>query len=145
MAGKFVMFTLRIYNEMKEGMSYTKFVQVQESEIHGKGIFTTADIQCGKDIMVIKGEVISEEECIRREENENNVYIFWNEINYIDVNNTDVIKYINHKCDCNCEVDEGDETSLTLIASRDIKTGEELTIDYGYDEIYEYCKCEYCI
>jgi hypothetical protein len=95
--------------------------------------------------MLIKGEVISEEECIRREDDENNVYIFWNDINYIDVNNTVVIKYINHKCDCNCEVDEGDESSLKLIASRDIKTGEELTIDYGYDEIYEYCKCKYCI
>jgi hypothetical protein len=126
-------------------LNYTEFVKVQESEIHGKGIFTIVDIPCGKDIMLIKGEVISEEECIRREDDENNVYIFWNDINYIDVNNTDVIKYINHKCDCNCEVDEGDESSLKLIASRDIKTGEELTIDYGYDEIYEYCKCKYCI
>ena len=62
----------------------TKYVNVQESDIHGKGIFTTADIPSGKDIMLIKGEVISEEECIRREEDENNVYIFWNEINYID-------------------------------------------------------------
>jgi uncharacterized protein len=126
-------------------LNYTEFVNVQESDIHGKGIFTTVDIPCGKDIMLIKGEVISEEECIRREDDENNVYIFWNEINYIDCNNTDVIKYINHKCDCNCEVDEGDETSLKLIASRDIKNGEELTIDYGYDEIYQYCQCEYCI
>jgi SET domain-containing protein len=138
-------FAVQVFNELKDCMCFSEFVRVQESEIHGRGIFTTADIPCGKNIMVIKGEVISEEECIRREENENNVYIFWNEINYIDVNNTDVIKYINHKCDCNCEVDEGDESSLKLIASRDIKIGEELTIDYGYDEIYEYCQCQYCI
>ena len=26
-----------------------------------------------------------------------------------------------------------------------IKKDEELTIDYGYDEIYEYCNCDKCI
>ena len=70
---------------------------------------------------------------------------YLNPVGYSIAGNEDVIKYINHRCDCNCEVDEGDEYSLKLIASRDIKRGEELTIDYGYDEIYEYCQCQYCI
>jgi hypothetical protein len=94
--------------------------------------------------MIISGEVISGDECERREEEENNVYIFWNGDNYIDTSNTDKIKYINHKCDFNCDVIERDEESLYLTAYRDIKKGEELTIDYGYDEIYEYCNCTLC-
>ena len=123
---------------------YNKYVEVRDSSIHGKGIFTIVDIPAGNNILIIKGEVISELECIRREDEENNVYIFWNNDNYIDVNNSEVIKYINHKCDCNCEVDDNDEASLMLVAFKDINAGEELTIDYGYEEIYDACQCVYC-
>ncbi|MGE5458099.1 MAG: SET domain-containing protein [Methanococcaceae archaeon] len=119
-------------------------VEVKESDIHGKGIFAVADIPSGTPVMVIEGEVISEKECIRREEEENNVYIFWNGDSYIDTANTDVIKYINHNCDCNCEVLDRDDNSLLLSSIRDIKAGEEITIDYGYDEIYQSCNCNDC-
>jgi len=123
--------------------NYENFVTVKPSPIHGKGIFTTVDIPAGSDIMLIDGEVISEEECIRRED-EGNVYIFWNEDSYIDTFDTQKIKYINHKCDFNCEVLEADNNGLKLAAHRDIIAGEELTIDYGYDEIYEACRCALC-
>jgi uncharacterized protein len=118
-------------------------LEAKESDIHGKGIFTTVNIPEGEIIMIIDGDVISGDECERREEL-GNVYIFWNGDTYIDVENTDKIKYINHKCDYNCEIGDRDESSLYLIASRDILAGEELTIDYGYEEIYEVCKCSYC-
>lgn len=120
------------------------FVIVKESEIHGYGIFAGKDISEGSAIMEIRGEVISEEECVRREDEEGNVYIFWNDTNYIDVAKTDKIKYINHECDCNCGVEENDEESLLLVAVKDIKEGDELCIDYGYDEIYDYCSCKSC-
>ncbi len=127
-----------------QAKDYEKFIHVKESPIHGKGIFTSVDIPEGSHIMVIQGDVISGNECERREEEENNVYIFWNGDTYIDTVNTEKIKYINHLCDCNCDVIDRDENSLWLIAYRDIKAGEELTIDYGYDEIYEWCKCALC-
>ena len=57
---------------------------------------------------------------------------------------TDKIKYINHNCNFNCDVIERNENSLSLIAYRNIKAGEELTIDYGYEEIYKDCKCKKC-
>jgi uncharacterized protein len=122
---------------------FEDLLEAKESAIHGKGIFTTVDIPEDSIIMVISGDVISGDECERREEL-GNVYIFWNGDTYIDVENTDKIKYINHNCDCNCEVDDNDDSSLFLIASRNISAGEELTIDYGYEEIYEMCKCSFC-
>ncbi len=125
---------------------FEDFVYVKDSGIHGKGLFSSVKIKEGKTIMVIKGEVISGDECERREEEDNNVYIFWNGDDcYIDTANTDKIKFINHKCEYNCEVADGDKTSLLLVAARDIEPNEELTIDYGYEEIYEFCRCEKCI
>ncbi len=125
-------------------MDNDDFVKVMESGIHGKGLFASANIRRGRNIMVISGEVIDENECVRREDEENNVYIFWNENYYIDTANTEKIRYINHNCNSNCEVTHRDEFTLFLTALNDIKAGDELTIDYGYDEIYDYCKCSRC-
>ncbi|HEX2983860.1 MAG TPA: SET domain-containing protein [Ignavibacteriales bacterium] len=122
----------------------SKFVEVKYSPIHGYGIFSARNFKSGEKILIISGEVISEDECVRREEEENNVYIFWNANNYIDVSGTEKIKYINHSCDPNCEPMERDEESLYLVAYKDIVSGEELTIDYDYPEIYEECRCAEC-
>ncbi|MBU1096585.1 MAG: SET domain-containing protein [Bacteroidetes bacterium] len=123
---------------------WDNFVAVKYSPIEGQGIFAVADIPSDELIMVISGDVISGEECERREEEENNVYIFWNGEYYIDTANTDKIKFINHSCEPNCDVLDRDASTLNLVAKRNIKSGEELTIDYGYDEIYEMCRCEIC-
>lgn len=123
---------------------WDNFVTVKYSPIEGRGIFATTDIPRDELVMVISGEVISGEECERREEEENNVYIFWNGEYYIDTAKTDKIKFINHSCEPNCDVLDHDESTLNLVAKRNIKSGEELTIDYGYDEIYEMCRCEIC-
>ncbi len=127
------------------GRDFEEFVVVKRSGIHGKGIFTSVDIPKGSKIMDIKGEVIDGDECERREEEEDNVYIFWNGDDcYIDTAKTKKIKYINHDCDFNCDVVDNGKGGLMLIAYRNIKAGEELTIDYGYDEIYENCGCDEC-
>ena len=96
--------------------------------------------------MKITGEIISGDECERREDEENNVYIFWqDDETYIDTANTKKIKFINHNCDYNCEVEEDDEGNLVLVADKQIKAGDELTIDYGYEDIYHDCSCYGCI
>lgn len=129
---------------MSAQKSWEKFVKVKKSAIHGKGIFADADIPKGALVMMITGEVIDGDECLRREYEEDNVYIFWNGDTYIDTAKTKKIKYINHDCNPNCIVDDGDESSLKLIADRNIAKGEEITIDYGYEEIYEDCRCSSC-
>ncbi len=120
-------------------------IVVKDSNLHGKGLFTLSDIPQRTVIMKIIGDEIDENECIRRENEEDNVYIFYKDENkYIDTINSDKIKFINHNCDCNCYIDEDDEGNLILVALRNISVGEELTIDYGYDEIYSSCSCNSC-
>jgi len=123
---------------------WEEFVVVKNSKIHGKGIFAAANIPEEELVMVIKGELITGKECEKREEEDNNVYIFWNGRYYIDTVNTKKIKYINHDCEPNCYVDDRDKESLNLISLREIKKGEEITMDYGYEEIYDNCTCQTC-
>ena len=119
-------------------------IVVMDSDIHGKGIFASVDIPKNAVVMPVEGEIISPEECVRREEEEHNVYIFWNDTHYIDTAQTDKIRFINHSCDPNCIVGETDSNTLQLISCRKISSGEEITIDYGYQEIYEQCGCSAC-
>ena len=120
-----------------------ELITVKESPVHGKGLFAKIDIPEDKTVMLIEGEIIDENECVRREEEENNVYIFWNGDHYIDSTN-EVIMYINHDCEPNCIVDEIEGNRLGIYAVRPIQAGEEITIDYGYDEIYDGCNCLTC-
>ena len=122
----------------RQNNTYYNSLTVTESLLHGKGLFTTVDIPKDHIVIIIEGEVISGEECERREEEENNVYIFDNEPFYIDTSATEKIKFINHSFEPNCYVEEKDEHSLYLIAEKDIKAGEELTIDYDYDGVEEF-------
>nr|WP_319776222.1 SET domain-containing protein [uncultured Sphaerochaeta sp.] len=124
--------------------SFENSVVVKKSKIHGKGIFASQTIPPNELVMVISGEVISGKECERREWEDDNVYIFWNGRTYIDTIKTKKIKYINHDCDPNCEVLARDKESLNLVSSREIKKGEEISMDYGYEEIYENCNCKTC-
>ena len=135
-----------IYRDMTNNYKkiYDDALFVKPSEIHGTGLHTSVDIKSDELITIITGEVIDGDECERREEEEDNVYIFYNgEDCYIDTSNNK-FRHLNHHCEYNCEVEDGDENYLLLVAARDISAGEELTIDYGYEEIYEYCNCSRC-
>ncbi len=131
------------------------YILVKNSSIHRKGVFAKKDIPKDTKIIEYVGEKISRAEADRRgeevlEKSKNHtvnggVYIFeLNKRQDIDGNvpyNT--AKWINHSCDPNCEVDiiRG---HIWVISLKNIKKGEELTYNYGYDlENYEEhsCKC----
>lgn len=57
--------------------------------------------------------------------------------------------YINHACDPNTEA-EIEDGRIMIYATRDIASGEELTIDYGEEYFNEFiepagCKCRSCL
>jgi len=117
---------------------------VKDSSVHGMGLFSTIEHKEGQIITIISGELINGEECVKRED-EGNVYIFYkDEDEYIDASSHSQLRYLNHSCDYNCDIDEDDNGNLILFAVADIQSGEELTIDYGYEEIYDYCSCSDC-
>ena len=102
------------------------------------------DIKTDTRILPYVGEKISKDESTRRLA-QGNVYIFtFNE--YLDIDGKtlkNTARYINHSCDSNCEVELTSRT-IWIVASRDIRAGEELTYNYGY-EVKDYmehpCSC----
>ena len=121
-----------------------EYIRVDYSSVHGKGLFAIKNITEGTLICYIEGEVIDEDECVRRENDENNEYIFWqDDERYIDVSKNK-LRYLNHDCTPNCFVEETDDDRLYLVTEKYINAGEEITIDYDHEDVLEYCTCEKC-
>ncbi len=138
------------------------FIIVRKSRIHGTGVFARTDIPEGTRVIEYVGKKITKAESDRiydiaweksqyGNNNKGIVYIFTlNKRHDIDGSvwwNT--AKYINHSCDPNCEIDiiRG---HVWTIAMSDIKKGEEILYNYGYDfDAYEdhpcHCGSRRCI
>lgn len=128
--------------------------KVKTSKIHGRGLYATADIEKDADIIQYVGEKITKKESTKRaleweesarKSGEGLVYIFELDDKYdIDGRLGDnPARYMNHSCDGNCEAINYDG-EIWIVARRDIKKGEELVYDYGYDMEHfldHPCKC----
>jgi SET domain-containing protein len=117
---------------------------VGKSRIAGKGLFSAQDIQKGTRILQYIGEKITKAESEKRLD-QGNAYIFaFNDHSDIDgkvLRNK--ARYINHSCAPNCAVHTTSRT-IWIVALRDIKAGEELTFNYGYEldsEMEQPCTC----
>jgi uncharacterized protein len=129
------------------------YVTFKKSNIHSTGGFAKRDIRKGTKVIEYVGDHINEKEMERREEITNKahkknkangaVYCFEMKKNhYIDGNVWyNSAKNLNHSCDPNCEADiiKG---RIWILALRNIKKGEELTYNYGYE--LEDCKDHPC-
>jgi len=114
------------------------------SAIHGTGGYARRDITSGTRVIEYVGEKITKAESLRRCEQDNQ-YIFTLDDEFdLDGNVPwNPARFINHSCAPNCEA-ELDEGRVWVLALRDIKAGEELTFNYGYDlEDYREhpCRC----
>ena len=116
----------------------------KDSKIHASGLFARADIESGTKIIQYKGLKITKAQsdkiadvhidANKKEGTVGAVYIFTLNDRY-DINGKvawNLAKFINHSCDPNCETDiiRG---KIWISAIKDIKKGEELSYDYGYD------------
>ena len=119
---------------------------VLRSPIHGLGCFSRMDLRAGTVIAEYTGELIPLEEAVRRNDRSYNRFSdFILELNrkvFIDgarLGNESCL--INHSCDPNCVVQRIGMRAF-IVSGRAIFGGEELTIDYSYDEDqHEPCFC----
>ena len=131
--------------------------KVKNSKIHGKGVYASQDIKKNIKIIEYIGEKISKSEGDKRSERRikkylnskqtGSVYIFVLNSKY-DIDGSfgyNKARYINHSCNPNCEVDiiKG---HIWIISIKNIKKGQELCYDYGYefdkdDYTDHICKC----
>ena len=116
--------------------------EVRRSAIHGNGVFSIANIKCGERILEYLGEKITKDESNRRglaqeekakESGGGAVYIFeLDDTHDIDGNvEYNDARFINHACATNCEAVNEDD-SIWIVATQDIKKGDEILYNYGY-------------
>lgn len=131
-----------------------KAYTIKKSAIHGNGVFAARDIKEGERIVEYLGEKITKEESNRRgleheerakKTGEGAVYIFELDDEYdIDGNfEYNDARFINHACETNCEA-ENIDGHIWIVATRDIKKGEEILYNYGYalEHFFEHpCRC----
>jgi len=118
-------------------------IQVQDSTIHGKGVFAQTNIKKGDCIIEYKGERISWKTALKRHPHDP---LQPNHTFYFSITNGKVIdgkvkgndaKWINHSCAPNCianeVIDKKERLHVFLFAKKNIKMGEELFYDYSLD------------
>jgi uncharacterized protein len=134
----------------------SEWIRVNDSEIHGKGVFAAKDIPKNTKIIEYIGKKITKKEaekiCDKElEKSKSNpecgaVYIFNLNKDYDLDGNFDwnSAKFINHSCNPNCRTEQDEEDRIWIISSRKIKEGEELYYNYGYslEDYHEHpCNC----
>ena len=122
----------------------TELVLFQPSPIHGLGGFAKTAISKGARILEYLGEKIDKPESLRRCEANNEFIFALNAQQDLDGNvEWNPARFINHSCAPNCDAVCEDER-IWIVAHRDIRAGEELTFNYGFDlEDYKEhpCRC----
>jgi SET domain-containing protein len=109
----------------------------RRSAISGWGVYAARPIPEDTRIVEYKGALIPQVEAWRREQRylpRHRIWIFtidgrWARDAGVGGN---IARYINHACRPNCYVDIAGR-HIWILASRDIRPGEELTYDYNTD------------
>ncbi|MCX8194279.1 MAG: SET domain-containing protein-lysine N-methyltransferase, partial [Candidatus Pacearchaeota archaeon] len=109
-------------------------VYVKKSKINGKGLFAKENIKKGSRVGIVAGLIIPDNENSYKKYNIN--YLHPINYNYVIVNQN-ITRYINHSCEPNCGLRNG----IEIIALRNIKKDEEITIDYDTLEYDWKMKC----
>jgi hypothetical protein len=124
-----------ITSETDAGEEGNPYVEVRRSAIHGRGVYAARRIRKGTRIVEYKGDRISHDEADARydakEEDDGHTFLFVvdDEI-CIDAGvGGNAARFINHKCDANCETII-ENRRVYIEAVRTIEPGEELGYDY---------------
>ena len=120
-----------------------KKIEARLSKIHGNGVFATEAIAKGERIVRYKGKLRTHEEVDEEygdDDEDGHTFLFTLNDDYVIDANVDgnIARWINHSCKPNCESEIEEDArgkrgkdKVFIHALRDIKSGEELTYNYG--------------
>lgn len=119
--------------------------EVKPSTIHGSGVFARRDIPADTRVLEYIGERLTKAESLRRRKLGNFfVFIVTDQFDIDGAVDWNPARFINHSCAPNCDARMEDER-IWIIARRDLRAGEELSFNYGYDlQDYEDHVCCCC-
>jgi uncharacterized protein len=126
----------------------SRFIRVGRSRT-GLGLFATKPIKKKGYIATYRGPLISNAEAEARERRGSRYLFELNSRWTIDGSaRWNLARYANHSCRPNAEAVER-KRKIVLVARRGIKTGEEITYDYGKDYFVAFikksgCRCVKC-
>ncbi|MSU61698.1 MAG: SET domain-containing protein [Pedosphaera sp.] len=127
-----------------EVSSIVEMFEFKPSNIQGIGMFVRCDIVAGTFLIEYVGQRISKEESLRRCKTNNNYIFALDDEHDIDGNvGWNPARFINHSCQPNCDA-ELMNGRIWIVSRQEIKAGEEVTFNYGYDlESYREhpCRC----
>jgi uncharacterized protein len=117
-------------------------MRAARSAIHRWGLYATEFIPAGRKVIEYTGERIARRETKRRAESSDLIYLFTLD-SYWTIDGSvggSGAEYINHSCEPNlaARIVKGHILYMSL---RDIKRGEELTIDYNFEKKVEKIPC----
>jgi SET domain-containing protein len=108
-------------------------IEIKVSELGGKGMFATSPIGLGEKVLVWGGVYVNKQEA-QGAVQEGKLVLQWDDDLFsVEDRGEDDAYFINHSCDPNVWMSD----AFTLVARRDISTGEELTADYALWEARE--------
>ncbi len=129
---------------MKMKAELAEGIEVRSSGIDGKGCFATAPFRKGRKIAELTGERIARVEAARRMRGRERLHIcaidtYWGIDGSRGGNGT---QYVNHSCEPNSFV-RIIHGHIIFFALRDIRPGEEITLDYveSYHPDTKRCRC----
>lgn len=113
-------------------------IVVKRSGVHGRGLFAARDMRKGTHIMEYRGERVNKAEGDRRTTQQwkrGRVYTF--ELSRrVDLDGSprsNLARLANFSCDPNSESVNERGRKIWIVATRDIRRGEEITYDYNFD------------
>ncbi|KAL2257524.1 hypothetical protein VTK26DRAFT_9523 [Humicola hyalothermophila] len=126
----------------KKGGRYRIGVEVFKTADRGYGVRSNRCFEANQIIMEYTGEIITEEECERRmneeyKDNECYYLMSFDQNMIIDATTGSIARFVNHSCSPNCRmikwIVSGQPRMALFAGDRPIMTGEELTYDYNFD------------
>ncbi|OWY94418.1 Variant-silencing SET protein [Phytophthora megakarya] len=126
-------------------------LETRATERVGQGVFALEDIEAGVIVCEYIGEIIGEAERQHRRKLGGRQFLMAygeGRFRFIDAGYLgNISRFCNHSCQPNSRAEQWTVKGvyrIAIVALLHIKTGEEITFDYGPDYLFERCRCSSC-